>query len=115
MFAGPDPFAGVDTLMSQQLGGNLQETAPATQHTAPPPIALKRVTSVPVTSKRVSPVLLTSKHLAPQVAESSKMSGKRNASNSSSVLRMRIPKVTRPGDGWYVAHNAVSPGTYYGV
>lgn len=99
MFTGPDPFASVDDLMPQQLEGveNLRGKLPG----------IRRVVRTPTTQN----------HLAPQVAESSKAASKRNANASSSSLiaPLEKSKVTRPGDGWYVAYDAVSPGVYYGV
>jgi len=100
MFAGPDMFAGVEGLMSQQLEeGDLRGTTPATRLIAPVPV-------VPIHSLPAP---------TPLVAESSRSASKRNASGSLPAPLSQRLKVTRPGDGWYVAHNAALPGVYYGV
>jgi len=66
-------------------------------------------------TQSVAPVPVAPTHLAPQVAESSKAASKHPASGPSLILPGRKPKASRPGDGWYVAHNAALPGAYYGV
>ena len=98
MFSGPDPFAGVESLLPHKSEGGSRRTVPVVQHITPVPAALKCPLSSP----------------APQVAESSKTASKRNTSGSS-LTPSRRSKVPRPGDGWYVAHKAAVPGVYYGV
>ena len=95
MFAGSDPFSGITGMMSRPEGC----------HEATP----QPVSSVPSIPKR-SELLLT-----PKVAESSKAASKYKPSGSSHVSPLQDPKVCRPGDGWYVVHNAVLPGVYYGM
>lgn len=104
MFAGSDPFPGGDVLIPQQPGrGDPCGTTPAFQRAAPLPVSSRSVTPIPVAPKRITSVPAAPKHLVQQTAESSKVAAKRKL------------KASRPGDGWYVAHNAVAPGTYYGV
>ena len=92
MFAGPDLFP---TMPQQLEGRDFHGTVAADQ--------------------RIAPIPVTPKHLPPQVAESSNTASKRNASYSSLASSVRKLKVSRPSDGWYVAFNAVLPGTYYGM
>ena len=99
IFAGPDPFASVACLLPQPLveGGSREMV-----------LAIPSITPAPVTPKR------SRSPLKSQVAESSKKALKRDASGSPLVPSQKIG-APRPGDGWYVAHNAAVPGVYYSV
>jgi hypothetical protein len=100
MFADPDLFSGVDGLMPQLEGGDDSRGAKS---------AIRSIAPVPEVQKHFPPPL------TPQTAESSKSAGKRNASGSLPASPQRKFKLSRPGDGWYIAHNAVLPGVYYGA
>lgn len=90
MFDGPDPFP---SLVAQSTGVNLLQE-PIFQSAA------------------LTKTILPNLPPVSQVAESSKAAHSRN--DSSSILSpMRRLKIPRRG-GWYVAHNAVSPGVYCG-
>ena len=98
MFAGPgpDPFSDVNALAPTPARGELQGT-PTVRSATPTPIVPKYLRSVP------------------QVAESSKSALKRRAEPGLSLVSpMRRLKIPLPGDGWYVAFNAVLPGVYCG-
>jgi hypothetical protein len=94
MFAGPDPFPQVVELMSQSQDSH--ETRP----TVRPVAGTSNRSKSPFTS---------------QVAGSSKTASKRKLSSPSHASLTQKFKISRPGDGWYVAHNAVLPGVYYGT
>ena len=100
MFTDPDIFSGVDGLMPQPEGGDDSCEVKS---------AIQPIVPVPAVQKHFPPPL------APQTAESSKSAGKRNASGSLPTSPLRKYKLSRPGDGWYIAHNAVLPGVYYGA
>lgn len=100
MFAGPNPFPTLDGSVPQpERVDDSHETMPPAQPT----------TSVPAIQKRSQPLSI------PQVSEPSSSASKRNASGSSLSQSLRKYKVSRPGDGWYVAYNAVLPGVCYGA
>ena len=95
MFTGSDPFSGTTGTISRPEG--YHEATP--QPVSPVPIIPKR-SELPRT---------------PRVAESSKAASKYKPSSLFYVSPLQNPKVCSPGDGWYVAHNAVLPGVYYGM
>lgn len=97
MFAGSDPFSAVAGMMSQQEGR--YRTMPTTRSATPALPTLEQ----------------SGPSFTPQVAESSKAAWKHKASGFSSVQPLESLRLSRPGDGWYVAHNAVLPGVYYGM
>jgi hypothetical protein len=90
MFAGPDPFSKVTGMI------------PSPDRTGS-------------TSQPVTPIPVTEPLLAPQDTEPSEVASKRVLSSSSHAPPPPRFKLSRPGDGWYVAHNAVLPGVYYGT
>jgi hypothetical protein len=99
MFSGPDPFSGVAGLLLRKLEeGSPHKVVPAVQSITPVPVVPKHSPSP----------------RSPQVAESSNSASKRRASGSL-LGSLQKARASRPGDGWYVAHNAVIPGVYYGV
>jgi len=95
MFAGSDPFSGTTGTISRPEG--CHEVTP------------QPVSPVPIIPKRSELLLM------PRVAESSKAASKYKPSSLSYVSPLQNPKVCHPGNGWYVAHNAVLPGVYYGM
>jgi hypothetical protein len=79
----------------------------------PQPVSI--VSQSPTLHTRPAAVVSRDHHVpATQVAESSKSAGKRNASGPLPTSS-RSFKISRPGDGWYVAHNAVLPGVCFGA
>ena len=94
MFAGPDPFPKVEALMSKlEEADELQQT--------PPPVE-------PKTPVRVTPEL-------PLASQGPKPSTTTSNVDDVNVNQSDKPSILRNGDGWYVAHCAILPGTYYGV
>lgn len=144
MFAGPDPFSGVDALVPLPTGGKGLEEIPATQSSAPTSVfpnyiwpALQVADSSKSTSNRDNP--RPSKHVNPGPSRhnnpgSSKCidtgpskcidagpskhvdagSSRRNDAGPSLISSTHPHKTPSPGDGWYVAYNAVIPGVYCG-
>ena len=99
MFAGPgpDPFSDLNAPAPMPAQGGLQGT-----------LTVQSATLTPIVPKYLWSV--------PQVVESSKSALKRHAKSRSSLISpMHCLKIPLPGDGWYVAFNAVLPGIYCGL
>ena len=97
IFAGPDLFSEVDSLVPKLEGAD-EQPLDEQPNTGPP--------EQPVTP-RVVPSELPAGHT---VVESPAV-----APGCNSAMHPDIHNVPHNGDGWYVAYHAILPGTYYGV
>lgn len=92
--------------MAPPEDGDFRQATPVVRPIAPVPVTSHLS---PPTTQSLSAVLQHTLPPVTQVAESSKSAGKRVTPH---LFKF---KASRPGDGWYVAHNAVHPGVYYGA
>ncbi|KAF9787403.1 hypothetical protein BJ322DRAFT_1107468 [Thelephora terrestris] len=105
LFAGPDPFSGVEDLMPRREEFDNQRVIETAAKSMTPVLAMPNLSLAPgpANPSHAAPnrVGVLPKSTSDEVAESSKSASSR--------------KGPRPGEGWYVAYHAVLPGIYFGV